>query len=140
MDQEVDTFGAGVQRGVLCGAVLGAVLVAVRGGSTLSGEDAGTILVTFVVLGAFTGSAAGAVCGTVAAVLQRSAQRAGAAEAWWVAVCGALVAAAVTAGGLGLWPVFFKGVAPPGSQGGWVLVCAATALWQVRRVQHRFAG
>ncbi|WP_432492851.1 hypothetical protein [Kineococcus auxinigenes] len=90
--------------------------------------------------GALTGSLAGALCGAVTAVVHRSAQRVGAAGAWWVAAVGALAAALVTAGSLGVRPVIFKGVAPPGSRVSWVAVCAATALWQVRRVQHRFAG
>ncbi|WP_432485337.1 hypothetical protein [Kineococcus esterisolvens] len=140
MDQQVDTFGAGVQRGVLCGAVLGAVITAVSSRSAVSGEDARTLAVTFVGLGAFAGSVAGGLCGTLAGVVHQLAQRTGSAGAWWVALVGALLAGLVTAGSVGLWPLLFPEVLSPELRAGWVAVCAVVAVWQVRRVQHRFAA
>ncbi|MCI2237440.1 hypothetical protein MO973_10445 [Paenibacillus sp. TRM 82003] len=140
MEQQADTLGLGVRRGVLCGAALGALLAAFWSRSAVSGEDARTLTVTSVGLGAFAGSVAGGLCGTLVAVVHQSAQRFGSAGARWVAAVGALVAALVTAGGFGLWPLLFPEAVPPGLRVGWIAVCAVVAAWQVRRVQHRFAA
>ncbi|WP_369069371.1 hypothetical protein [Kineococcus terrestris] len=136
MDQG-DALGRGVQRGVLSGALLGAVVAALWSRSTVSGEDARTIAMTFVVLGALAGSGAGALCGTLIAGVHRVARRRGAGGAWWISAAAASIAGVVAVGGFGLWPVLFRGAVPLGLQVGWVLVCAVVAAWQVRSVQRR---